>query len=78
MKTYLKLSFWTAILLTFIGAYILASGRPLLISESGHLVTDLKQSYLPFFKLALSGFIFCALLKLYIDFRKTKNNNSVN
>ena len=74
MKTYLKITFWTAMLSIFIGAYILGSGKPMLVSNNLKLVTDLKESYLPFFKIGLSALIFCGLLKLYIDFWQPKNS----
>lgn len=63
MKTYLKISIITGLLLTFYGAYIMASGNP---------------DYLPFFKLALSTFTFCVLLKVYIDFRKSRDKKIIN
>ena len=65
MKTYLMLSFVGVMLFVFFGSYLLATGQS-------------REDYLPFFKIAVAGFIFCVLLKLYIDFRKKKDNRSVN
>ena len=65
MKTYLMLSFVGVMLFVFFGSYLLATGQS-------------REDYLPFFKIAVAGFIFCVLLKLYIDFRKKKDNRYVN
>ena len=64
MKILLMLSFGAVMLLIFFGSYLLATGHT-------------REDYLPFFKIAVGGFIFCVLLKLYIDFRKRKDNRSV-
>lgn len=73
MKIYLKIVFWTSVLFALYGSYILALGKPLAVSEEMKTATDLKSSYLPFFKLAICGFVFSALFRFYIDFKERKN-----
>ena len=63
MRTFLVVSFITDLLIVFCGAFLIGLGHP-------------KDEYIPFFKLGIVGLLFCALLKIYIDFSKKKQSNS--
>ena len=63
MRAFLVVSFITDLLIVFCGAFLLGLGHS-------------KEEYIPFFKLGLVGFLYCALLKIYIDFSKKRQSNS--
>lgn len=75
MKLYLKISFGCGLLFVLYGAYILASGDHTLYDDNGNIVYT--KSYLPFFKLAISTFVFCFLLKVFITYTENRKKARV-